>query len=179
MTGEYATEVSDASGMQLLDIPKRQWSDEILEKLDIDKNLLAKVYESPEVTGRINDEFAKLSGLSTDTVVVGGAGDNAAAAIGTGIVKDGKAFTTIGTSGVVFAHTDKLSIDPKGRVHTFCCAVPGCWHVMGVTLAAGLSLKWFRDNIADNYKAKAEELGKDPYVLMNEAVAKFHVAVID
>ena len=119
MTGEYATEVSDASGMQLLDIPKRQWSDEILEKLDIDKNLLAKVYESPEVTGRINDEFAKLSGLSTDTVVVGGAGDNAAAAIGTGIVKDGKAFTTIGTSGVVFAHTDKLSIDPKGRVHTF------------------------------------------------------------
>lgn len=172
MTGEYATEVSDASGMQLLDIPKRQWSDEILEKLDIDKNLLAKVYESPEVTGHINDEFAKLSGLSTDTVVVGGAGDNAAAAIGTGIVKDGKAFTTIGTSGVVFAHTDKLSIDPKGRVHTFCCAVPGCWHVMGVTLAAGLSLKWFRDNIADNYKAKAKELGKDPYVLMNEAVAK-------
>ena len=129
-------------------------------------------YATPEVTGRINDEFAKLSGLSTDTVVVGGAGDNAAAAIGTGIVKDGKAFTTIGTSGVVFAHTDKLSIDPKGRVHTFCCAVPGCWHVMGVTLAAGLSLKWFRDNIADNYKAKAEELGKDPYVLMNEAVAK-------
>ena len=113
MTGEYATEVSDASGMQLLDIPKRQWSDEILEKLDIDKNLLAKVYESPEVTGYINDEFAKLSGLSTDTVVVGGAGDNAAAAIGTGIVKDGKAFTTIGTSGVVFAHTDKLSIDQK------------------------------------------------------------------
>ena len=153
MTGEYATEVSDASGMQLL-------------------NLLAKVYESPEVTGHINDEFAKLSGLSIDTVVVGGAGDNAAAAIGTGIVKDGKAFTTIGTSGVVFAHTDKLSIDPKGRVHTFCCAVPGCWHVMGVTLAAGLSLKWFRDNIADNYKVKAEELGKDPYVLMNEAVAK-------
>lgn len=80
---------------------------------------MAKVYESPEVTGHINDEFAKLSGLSTDTVVVGGAGDNAAAAIGTGIVKDGKAFTTIGTSGVVFAHTDKLSIDPKGRVHTF------------------------------------------------------------
>lgn len=122
MTGEYATEVSDASGMQLLDIPKRQWSDEILEKLDIDKNLLAKVYESPEVTGYINDEFAKLSGLSTDTVVVGGAGDNAAAAIGTGIVKDGKAFTTIGTSGVVFAHTDKLSIDPKVEFILLLCS---------------------------------------------------------
>lgn len=172
MTGDYATEVSDASGMQLLDVPKRQWSDEILEKLAIDKSLLAKVYESPEVTGHISEEFAQKSGLSTKTVVVGGAGDNAAAAVGTGIVKDGHAFTTIGTSGVVFAHTNKLSIDPKGRVHTFCCAVPNCWHVMGVTLAAGLSLRWFRDNIADNYKEKAKELGIDPYVLMNEAVAK-------
>ena len=172
MTGEYATEVSDASGMQLLDVPNRCWSDEILEKLDIDKNLLAKVYESPEVTGHISEEFAKLSGLSTKTVVVGGAGDNAAAAIGTGIVQDGRAFTTIGTSGVVFAHTDKLSIDPEGRVHTFCCAVPNCWHVMGVTLSAGLSLKWFRDNIADNYKEMATKVNKDPYVLMNEAVEK-------
>lgn len=172
MTGEYATEVSDASGMQLLDVPNRCWSDEVLEKLDIDKNLLAKVYESPDITGHISEEFAKLSGLSPKTVVVGGAGDNAAAAIGTGIVQDGRAFTTIGTSGVVFAHTDKLSIDPKGRVHTFCCAVPGCWHVMGVTLAAGLSLKWFRDNIADNYKEKAQALDTDPYVLMNEAASK-------
>lgn len=168
MTGEYATEVSDASGMQLLDIPKRCWSDEILEKLAIDKKLLAKVYESPDITGYISEKFAKASGLSTKTAVVGGAGDNAAAAIGTGIVKEGRAFTTIGTSGVVFAHTDKPLIDPKGRVHTFCCAVPGCWHVMGVTLAAGLSLKWCRDNIATDFKGK----DKDPYVLMNEAAAK-------
>ncbi|WP_196599901.1 xylulokinase [Pectinatus frisingensis] len=171
MTGEYATEVSDASGMQLLDVPKRRWSDEILRKLDINRKLLAKVYESADVTGNISRQFAKASGLSTDTVVVGGAGDNAAAAIGTGTVKNGRAFTTIGTSGVVFAHTDKLSIDPDGRVHTFCCAVPGCWHVMGVTLAAGLSLKWFRDNIADNYKAAAAKKNVDAYVLMNEAVA--------
>ena len=114
--------------MQLLDVPRRCWSDEVLAKLDIDKALLAKVYESPEVTGTITPAFAALTGLSAKTVVVGGAGDNAAAAIGTGIVEDGRAFTTIGTSGVVFAHTSKLSIDPKGRVHTFCCAVPGCWH---------------------------------------------------
>ena len=172
MTGEYATEVSDASGMQLLDIPQRCWSAEILEKLAIDPALLPKVYESPEVTGTITAEFAARTGLSTSTVVVGGAGDNAAAAVGTGIVEDGRAFTTIGTSGVVFAHTSKLSIDPKGRVHTFCCAVPGCWHVMGVTQAAGLSLKWFRDNLADNYKEQAELKGVDSYELINEAVAK-------
>ncbi|MCI1248455.1 MAG: xylulokinase [Megasphaera sp.] len=169
MTGVYATEVSDASGMQLLDIPHRCWSQEVLDKLDIDPALLAKVYESPEVTGTVTPDFAKETGLSTTTVVVGGAGDNAAAAVGTGIVEDGKAFTTIGTSGVVFAHTSHLSIDPKGRVHTFCCAVPGCWHVMGVTQAAGLSLKWFRDNLAANYIAKAKEQGVDDYVLMDKA----------
>lgn len=161
MTGEYATEVSDASGMQLLDIPHRCWSDEVLEKLEIDKALLPKVYESPEVTGTISKEFSEKTGLSVDTVVVGGAGDNAAAAVGTGIVFDGRAFTTIGTSGVVFAHTSEPRIDPQGRVHTFCCAVPGCWHVMGVTQAAGLSLRWFRDNLAEGYKDKAVRLGCD------------------
>ena len=150
MTGEYATEVSDASGMQLLDVPNRCWSKEILEKLDIDESLLPNVFESPEVTGHISTEFAQRTGLSTNCVVAGGAGDNAAAAVGTGIVEEGKAFTTIGTSGVVFAHTNTPVIDPQGRVHTFCCAVPGCWHVMGVTQAAGLSLKWFRENLAEN-----------------------------
>ena len=168
LTGVYATEVSDASGMQLLDVPNRCWSDEVLEKLDIDKSLLAEVYESPEVTGTILPEIAEMTGLSTSTVVVGGAGDNAAAAVGTGVVEDGKAFTTIGTSGVVYAHSDKIAIDPKGRVHTFCCAVPGCWHVMGVTQAAGLSLKWFRDNFCRNYMEKAEKEGVDPYYLMDK-----------
>ena len=155
MTGEYATEVSDASGMQLLDVPHRCWSKEVLEKLDIDEALLPKVYESPEITGHISTEFAQRAGLSENCVVAGGAGDNAAAAVGTGIVEDGKAFTTIGTSGVVFAHTSEPRIDPKGRVHTFCCAVPGCWHVMGVTQAAGLSLKWFRENMAENMDYEA------------------------
>jgi xylulokinase len=145
LTGEFATEVSDASGMQLLDVPGRCWSDEVLNKLGIDPALLAKVYESPEVTGTVSASAAKETGLSVKTVVVGGAGDNAAAAVGMGVVTDGKAFTTIGTSGVVFAHTDHVTIDPAGRVHTFCCAVPGAWHVMGVTQAAGLSLKWFRE----------------------------------
>ena len=171
LTGDFATEVSDASGMQMLDVPHRCWSDELLETLDIDKSLLAKVYESCEVTGHISAEAAKLTGLTESTLVVGGAGDNAAAAVGTGVVEDGKAFTTIGTSGVVFAHTDHLSIDPKGRVHTFCCAVPGAWHVMGVTQAAGLSLKWFRDTFCTAEKEAAASMGVDPYDLMNKEAA--------
>lgn len=169
LTGEFATEVSDASGMQLLDIPSRQWSDEVLEKLDIDKSLLAKVYESPEVTGTLTADAAAKCGLKAGTLVVGGAGDNAAAAVGTGVVRDGRAFTTIGTSGVVFAHTSEITIDPKGRVHTFCCAVPGAWHVMGVTQGAGLSLKWFRDQFCDTEKATARLMGVDEYYLMDKA----------
>ncbi|MGN1115458.1 MAG: xylulokinase [Candidatus Ornithomonoglobus sp.] len=168
LTGVYATEVSDASGMQLLDIANRCWSDEVLEKLDIDKSLLAEVYESPEITGCITEEAAKLTGVPEGTPVVGGAGDNAAAAVGTGVVEEGKAFTTIGTSGVVFAHTKEMHLDKKGRVHTFCCAVPGEWHVMGVTLAAGLSLKWFRDNFCADEISTAKSMGVDPYYLMDK-----------
>ncbi len=172
LTGEIATEVSDASGMQLLDIPNRCWSDEVLDKLDIDKSMLGKVYESPEITGEISQSAAKLCGLAKGTIVVGGAGDNAAAAVGTGVVENGKAFTTIGTSGVVFAHTSDITIDLKGRVHTFCCAVPNCWHVMGVTQGAGLSLKWFRDNFCNAEKETAAGMGVDEYYLMDKQAEK-------
>ena len=168
LTGEYATEVSDASGMQLLDIKNRCWSDEVLQKLGIDKSLLANVYESPEVTGQLSANAAGLCGLKAGTIVVGGAGDCAAGAVGTGVVEDGKAFTTIGTSGVVFAHTSKMSIDKKGRVHTFCTAVPGQWHVMGVTQAAGLSLKWYRDNFCHEEMEAAEIMGVDPYYILDK-----------
>lgn len=168
LTGEFATEVSDASGMQLLDVPNRKWSDQVLDALQIEKSLLGKVYESPEVTGKVTKAASDLTGLAEGTAVVGGAGDNAAAAVGTGTVQDGRAFTTIGTSGVVFAHTSKLSIDPKGRVHTFCCAVPGAWHVMGVTQGAGLSLKWFRDNFCHEEMIAAAGMKKDPYFLMDK-----------
>lgn len=154
LTGEFATEVSDASGMQLLDVPNRCWSSEVCEKLGIDMQMLAKVYESPEVTGFITEGAAAVTGLQSGIPVAGGAGDNAAAALGTGVCRNGRAFTTIGTSGVVYAHTDKPVIDKKGRVHTFCCAVPGEWHVMGVTQAAGLSLNWFKNNIAENFSYK-------------------------
>lgn len=170
LTGEFATEVSDASGMQLLDVPKRAWSDEVLQLLDIDKAMLGTMYESWEVTGHLLPEVAEKTGLSIDTKVVGGAGDNAAAAVGTGVVKNGTAFTTIGTSGVVFAHSDEVTIDPKGRVHTCCCAVPGAWHVMGVTQAAGLSLKWFKDNFCQDYSQEAEAQGVDVYDLINKDI---------
>ena len=170
LTGEFASEVSDASGTQLLDIKNRQWSDEILKILDIDKSLLGKLYESPEITGTVTPKAAELTGLAPGTIVVGGAGDNAAAAVGTGVVTDGKAFTPIGTSGVVYAHTSSPVIDAAGRVHTFCCAVPGKWHVMGVTQAAGLSLKWLRDNFCSEEINLAKEQDKDPYYIMdNEA----------
>ena len=164
LTGEYATEVSDASGMQLLDVKNRKWSDEVCEKLGIDMKLLAKVYESCEATGHVTDEASKLTGVKSGTVVAGGAGDNAAAAIGMGVCVNGKAFTTIGTSGVVFAHTSEPKIDPKGRIHTFCAAVPNTWHVMGVTQAAGQSLSWFRRNFAaeTSYKEIDAECQKLP-----------------
>ena len=175
LTGEFATEVSDASGMQLLDVPKRNWSDEVLGKLSIDKSLLGKVYESVEVTGTVHKEASARTGLAAGTIVVGGAGDNAAAAVGTGTVANGSAFVTIGTSGVVYAHTDKPAIDPSGRVHTFCCAVPNEWHVMGVTQAAGLSLKWFRDNFCLAEIETARGMGIDPYELMTAAAERIPV----
>jgi len=172
LTGVYATEVSDASGTNLLDVANRCWSDEILEKLNIDKSILPKVYESADVTGYVTYEAAKATGLKAGTLVVGGAGDNAAAAVGTGVVKEGRAFISIGTSGVIFAHSDKVTIDPEGRVHTFCAAVPNAWTVMSCTLAAGLSLKWFRDNFCDAEIQKAKELNVDPYYLMDKEAEK-------
>ncbi|MBR6785015.1 MAG: xylulokinase [Clostridia bacterium] len=175
LTGEFATEVSDASGMQLLDVPNRKWSPVMIEACGIKEEYLAKVYESPEITGYINAETASLTGLSTATSVVGGAGDNAAAAVGMGVVEEGKAFTTIGTSGVVFAHTDNPVIDPEGRVHTFCCAVPDAWHVMGVTQGAGLSMQWFKNNFCGEENTLAAESGKDVYYITDSMAAEIPV----
>lgn len=172
LTGEFATEVSDASGMQLLDIPVRRWSSFVLDKLGIGIEKLGKVYESCEITGQVNASAAVLTGLKKGTIVVGGAGDQAAGAVGNGIVREGVISATIGTSGVVFAHTDKISIDPKGRVHTFCHAVPGAWHVMGVTQAAGLSFKWMRDSFFKNEKETASLLGEDINYIMDKICAR-------
>ncbi|AGC67909.1 xylulose kinase XylB [Thermoclostridium stercorarium subsp. stercorarium DSM 8532] len=172
LTGEFATEVSDASGMQFLDVPNRCWSDEVISKLGLDKSMLGKVYESQEITGTIHSKAAELTGLKVGTPVVGGAGDQAAGAVGNGIVKKGIISSTIGTSGVVFAYSDDVNIDPLGRVHTFCHAVPNKWHIMGVTQGAGLSLQWFRNNFCREEIATAELMGVDPYYLMDQAAEK-------
>lgn len=172
LTGEFATEVSDASGMNLLDVPKRQWSGEILSLLGIDRSLLGEMYESCQVTGKVTKAAAEAAGLAEGTVVVGGAGDNAAAAIGTGVVEEGKALTTLGTSGVIFAHAGQVTIDPQGRVHTFCSAVPGAWTVMSCTLSAGLSLQWFRNQFCPAERETAAALGVDPYELMTAEAEK-------
>jgi xylulokinase len=160
MTGEYATEVSDASGMLLLDVAKRTWSKKLLEALELDISLFARCYESEEVTGELTPQAARLLGLTTDCVVVGGAGDCAAGAVGNGIVESGVLSTSIGTSGVMFVHSDRFGIDPLGRIHTFCHAVRGKWHMMGVNLSAGGSLQWFRNELckADAQKARQENV---------------------
>lgn len=172
LTGEFATEVSDASGMQLMNIAKRQWSGTVLEKLHIDRALLPSMHESPDVTGKVTAKAAAETGLAAGTVVVGGAGDNPAAAIGTGVVREGAAFTTIGSSAVVYAVSDEVRIDTKGRVHGLCASVPGKWTVMSCTQGAGLSLKWLRDTACAPEVSEAGRRGVDPYVIMDALAAK-------
>ena len=145
LTGEYATDASDASGTLLLDLHRRGWSDEILAALEIPRSWLPEVCESPDVTGRVTAAAASATGLPAGLSVAAGAGDNAAAAIGNGVVREGLVSSSIGTSGVVFADSATPRIDPKGRLHAFCHAVPGRYHLMGVALSAGGSLRWWRD----------------------------------
>jgi xylulokinase len=163
LTDEKATDVADASGTLLFDVARRNWSSEMLAAASIDERLLPRVYESTEVTGSITAVAAAATGLRAGTPVVAGAGDQAAGAVGMGIVRAGTVSATIGTSGVVFAVTDRPSLDALGRVHTFCHAIPGRWHVMGVTQAAGLSLRWFRDQFG-----AGPENGRDPYERLTE-----------
>lgn len=164
LTGEHVTEVSDASGTGLLDVVTRRWSREMVERLKLDGGLLPGLKESVEVTGAVTAAAAAATGLKEGTPVVGGAGDQAASGIGNGIVGPGVASCTLGTSGVVFAYLDRPQYDPQGRVHTFCHAVPGKWHVMGVTQGAGLSLQWFRNQLAPGaeYDALTAEAATSP-----------------
>ena len=172
LTGEYATEVSDASGTSLLIVPERRWSEVMLDRLELPAQWLPKVYESPEVSGSVTAEAAGATGLAEGTPVVGGGGDQAAGGVGNGIVSAGVVSSTTGTSGVVFAHLDEPVMDEKLRTHTFCHAVPGKWHVMGVMLSAGGSLRWLRDTVCTEEVAAAARAERDPYELMTEAAAQ-------
>jgi xylulokinase len=156
LTGERATDMADASGTLLLDVAHRRWSREMLQAAEIDEKSLPSLYESTDVCGKASSQGAAETGLRVGTPVVAGAGDQAAGATGMGIVAAGTVSATIGTSGVVFAATDRPALDPRGRAHTFCHAIPGRWHVMGVTQAAGLSLRWFRDTFATDSSGARE-----------------------
>jgi xylulokinase len=172
LTGEFATEVSDASGTLLLDVQNRRWSRTLLERLDLDPAILPRVYESDEVSGRLSAEGGRRLGLPSGVPVVGGGGDQAAGAVGNGIVRKGVISATMGTSGVVFAHSDEVQYDPQGRLHTFCHAVRGKWHVMGVVLSAGGSLQWYRNELAQAETALARGKKIDPYELITAQAAE-------
>jgi xylulokinase len=167
LTGERAVDMADASGTLMLDVAHRRWSNEMLAAAEMDERLLPALFESPDVCGKVSALGAAAAGLKPGMPVVAGAGDQAAGATGMGIVAPGAVSATIGTSGVVFAATDRPALDPKGRLHTFCHAIPGRWHVMGVTQAAGLSLRWFRDQFG-----AGKDDGRDPYERLSDEASR-------
>jgi xylulokinase len=169
LTGDHATDVTDASGTNLLDVGRRAWSAEVVDRLEIPPGWLPRVLESPEISGRVS--AAAKSGLAAGTPVVAGAGDQAAQSVGTATIADGDVSVTIGTSGVVFAATGRYRPDPSGRLHAYCHAVPGRWHLMGVMLSAGGSLRWFRDTLGAAEVQAAAAGGPDAYELIDAQAA--------
>ncbi|MBI4556074.1 MAG: xylulokinase [Candidatus Hydrogenedentes bacterium] len=172
LTGEFATDVADASGTLLFDVKNRAWHKELMSLLDVPLDFMPRAYEGPEVTGQLSSEAAQATGIPKSIPVIAGGGDQAAGGVGCGIVKSGVISATVGTSGVVFAFADRVSLDPEGRVHTFCHSVPGKWHVMGVVLSAGGSLRWFRDTLCQAEKTVAAETGADPYEYITAAAGQ-------
>jgi xylulokinase len=164
LTGELAMDMQEASGTLLLDVTQRRWSAEVAEAAAIPMEWLPRLFEGPEICARISPTGAGATGLAAGTPVAAGAGDQGAGAVGMGILSPGSVSATIGTSGVVFAATDSPAKDRLGRLHTFCHAAPGRWHVMGVTNGAGLSLRYFRDTFTTDlsYDALSELASKAP-----------------
>ncbi|MFC1713098.1 xylulokinase [Candidatus Poribacteria bacterium] len=172
LTGELACEVSDAAGTILFDVRKREWSREVLDRLDISPDLMPECYESIDVCGTITSEVAEMTGLNPGTPVVGGGADNACTAVGNGIVVTGKTSASIGTSGTMLTPTDTAEVDPELRAHTFCHCVPNKWYIMGVTLSAGGSFRWLRDTLGDKEVEQAQKKGVDPYEILTEEAAQ-------
>ena len=163
LTGEYALDKADGAGTVLFDLKARDWSDEVLSALEIPRTWMPKTFEGPEFTGSVNEEAASVTGLKIGTPVAAGGGDQAAQAVGVGAVEPGIVGLTVGTSGVVFATTPSALIEPEGRLHAFCHAVPDMWHFMGVMLSAAGSLQWYRDTLApdvsfDDLLSEAESI---------------------
>lgn len=171
LTGAYATEPSDASGTALLDVAHRNWSDELLGALELPRAWLPEVYESPVVSATLSADAARETGLLPGTPVVGGGGDQAAQAVGTGIVREGIVSATLGTSGVVFASSDSYRLEPNGLLHAFCHAVPNKWHLMGVMLSAAGSFRWFRDAFGAAEQEQARREQRDVYDILTQQAA--------
>ena len=172
LTGGFFSEVSDASGTSMFDVGQRKWSREMTDALEVPREWLPEVTESPVVSARVSASAAAETGLLEGTPIVGGGGDQAAQAVGTGIVAEGVVSATLGTSGVVFAASDTYRVEPQGRLHAFCHAVPGTWHLMGVMLSAAGSFRWYRDTLGDLERIQAGESGRDPYDLLTAAAAE-------
>jgi xylulokinase len=172
LTGGFFGEVSDASGTSMFDVGQRQWSSEMLQALEVPREWLPEVTESPVVSARVSAQVAAETGLLEGTPVVGGGGDQAAQAVGTGIIAEGVVSATLGTSGVVFAASDSYRVEPEGRLHAFCHAVPGMWHLMGVMLSAAGSFRWYRDTLGEVERAQEKETGRDAYDILTGAAAE-------
>lgn len=171
LTGEYVMDVADASGTSMFEVKRREWAWEIVDTLGFDRSWFPPTAESPEVVAKVSKIGAEETGLVEGTPVVAGAGDQASGGVGAGVVEEGIVSVNLGTSGVVFAHLGEPRVDPGLRTHTFCHAVPGKWHVMGVMLAAGGSLRWFRDALCGEERLVAKHTGRDPYEFIDEGAA--------
>jgi xylulokinase len=172
LTGELATEVSDASGTGLFDVKNRKWSDALLAKLAIPRAILPPCFESPEVTGRTTRAVMERTGLPQGTPVVGGGGDSVIQTTGTGLIREGILGLTIGTAGIVSMGLDSFKSNPAGKLQVFCNNAPDKWNIMGVTLAAGGSLQWFRNTLSAEQIRQAKEKGIGVYQIITGMAAE-------
>ena len=175
LTGDIVTDVNDASGTTLFDVKKRSWSYEIMSELKISSDIVPRAIESQEIRGELEPEVAKELGLKPHIPVGAGAGDQGAAGVGAGAIEEGIISVNIGTSGVVFTGSDEYRYDPLGRLHSFCHAVPAKWHLMGVMLAAGGSLRWFRDNLGHLERILGSLMDEDPYNLLTREAERIPI----
>lgn len=172
LTGECVTDVTSASSMQLLNVPERRWADELFEALGIERGLVGKLCECAENIGETTEEIQKATGLPKKIPVIAGGGDSVVSAIGTGAVKEGECFTSIGTSGIICTNTKEIKVDAKGRVNTYCSAVPGMWSVITCSITSGYALKWMKENFCVSDAEAAKERGMDIYSLLDETAGR-------
>ncbi len=172
MTGEVATDISDAAGTVLYNVRERRWSTELLDVLGIPHDWMPRVYASYEVTGTVTEAASKECGLAVGTPIVGGGADNPCGAVGSGVVVEGRVMLSLGTSGVIFSPANTAKVDPGERLHTFNASPPDQWYLMGVVLSAGMCLRWYRDKYAAAERAEAAQKGVDPYDIMMQAAGQ-------